>query len=68
MVIAFQAEPHGVLPKAELVLTDPEIARRLGISEESARALMKAASQSLLITEKTKESTRPSSYPRVAER
>jgi hypothetical protein len=59
MVIAFQTEPHGVLPKAKVVLTEPKIARRLSISEDSTRALMKAASQSLLITERTQEATRP---------
>jgi hypothetical protein len=59
MIIALQTEPHGVLPKAKSVLTEPEIARRLSICEESARALMKAASQSLLITERTQEATRP---------
>jgi hypothetical protein len=59
MVIAFQREPHGVLPKSKVVLTEPKIARRLSISEDSARALMKAASQSLLITERTQEATRP---------
>jgi hypothetical protein len=59
MVIAFQTEPHRVLPKAKSVLTEPEIARRLSICEESARALMKAASQSILITERSQEATRP---------
>ena len=59
MAIAFQTKPHDVLPKAELVLTDSEISRRLGISEEVARALIKAASQSLLLTERTQEATRP---------
>jgi hypothetical protein len=59
MVIAVQTEPHGVLPKAKVVLTELKTARRLSISEESARVLMKAASQSLPITERNQEATRP---------
>jgi hypothetical protein len=53
MDIAFQTKPHRILPKAGVILTDTEIARKLGISEESARALIKAASPSLVITERT---------------
>ena len=39
-----QTKPDDVLSKARFGLTNPEIARRLGISEEAARALVKAAS------------------------
>lgn len=44
MLIASQTKPDDVLSRAGFVLTNPEIARRLGISEEAARALVKAAS------------------------
>jgi hypothetical protein len=44
MLNASQTKPDDVLSKAKIVLTIPEIAGRLGISEEAARALVKAAS------------------------
>jgi hypothetical protein len=44
MLNASQAKPDDGLSKARFVLTNPEIARRLSISEEAARALVKAAS------------------------
>jgi predicted transcriptional regulator len=44
MLNASQTKPDDALSKAKVVLTYPEIARRLGISEEAARALIKAAS------------------------
>ena len=48
MSIAFQTKPDGVLSndvlsKEGFVLTIPEIAQRLGISESAARALVEAA-------------------------
>ncbi len=58
MPIAFWTKPHEGLPKARLVLTDMEISRRLGISEEAARALIKAASGALSVTKRTKDTTR----------
>jgi hypothetical protein len=46
MAIAFSDEPRAIfLPKTSLVLTDPEISRKLGISEEVARALKKRRSR-----------------------
>ena len=52
MAIAFSDEPRAIfLPKTSLVLTDTEISRKLGISEEVARALIKAAVPSLLDSE-----------------
>jgi hypothetical protein len=60
MTIALRTKPHDdALPKARLVLTDTEISRRLGISEEAARALKKAAYPSLLVTKRTEEATYP---------
>jgi hypothetical protein len=44
MLIAFNRKPDDVLSKAGFVLTIPKIAQRLGISEDAARALVKAAS------------------------
>jgi hypothetical protein len=60
MTIAFGDEPSAIfLPKALLVLTDTQISRRLGISEEAARALIKAAFPSLLASERIEQSTYP---------
>jgi hypothetical protein len=44
MLIAFHTKPEDVHSKAGFVLPIPKIAQRLGISEEAARALVKAAS------------------------
>jgi hypothetical protein len=41
--IALQTKPDDVLSKEGFVLTIPEIAQRLGISESAARALLEAA-------------------------
>jgi hypothetical protein len=40
--IALQTKPDDVLSKDGFVLTIPEIAQRLGISENAARALVEA--------------------------
>jgi hypothetical protein len=58
MTIAFRTKPHEGLPIVRLVLTDSEISQRLGISEKAARALIKAAYPSLLVTKRTEETTR----------
>jgi hypothetical protein len=52
MLSALQTTPRDVLPKVGFVLPPSEIARRLGISEEAARGLIKAASQELLVPKK----------------
>ena len=54
MTITFGDEPRAIL-----VLTDTEISRRLGISEEAARALIKAAFPQLLAPARTEQSTYP---------
>jgi hypothetical protein len=43
MAIGFQVKPDDVLSEEEFVLTIPEIAQRLSISESAARALLEAA-------------------------
>ena len=57
MTIAFRTKPHEGLPEVRLVLTDSEISRRLGISEKAARALVKAAYPTLLVTKRTEATT-----------
>jgi len=59
MLIAFQTKPDDVLSRARFVLASSEIAQRLGIPEEAARALVKAASRELCVSEKTGEATLP---------
>lgn len=44
MLITLQTKPDGVLSKDGFVITILEIAQSLGISEQAARALVKAAS------------------------
>ena len=46
-----------------MVLTDTEISRMLGIPEEAARSLIKAAWPSPLVAKNTEEAAPPSSYP-----
>ena len=58
MTIAFRTKPLEGLPEVRWVLTDSEISRRLGISEKGARALIKAAYPSLLVTKRTEATTR----------
>ena len=56
MDITFWLKLHdGAQPKVRVVLTDTEISRMLGIPEESARSLIKAACPSPLVAKNTEE-------------
>lgn len=48
MALVVRKKPHDAQPKARLALTDTQISRSLGISEEAARALTKAAYPTLI--------------------
>jgi hypothetical protein len=58
MTIASGDELRAIfVPKTRSILTDTQISRRLGISEEAARGLIKAAFPSVLSEERTDHST-----------
>jgi hypothetical protein len=60
MDIAFWTKLHdGAQPKVRVVLTDTEISRMLGIPEEAARSLIKAAWPSPLVAKNTEEAAHP---------
>jgi hypothetical protein len=57
MTIASSDELRAIfMPKTRSILTDTQISRRLGISEEAARGLIKAAFPSVLSEELTDQS------------